>query len=72
LTKTINGTTSDVVTPYWANLKLNNAASYNTTPEVANIKISNGTATAAGTKGVILQYDDTLKVLNFVFFAEER
>lgn len=72
LTKTINNTTSDIVTPYWANLKLNNAASYNTTPEVANIKISNGTATAAGTKGVILQYDDTLKVLNFVFFAEER
>lgn len=72
LTKTINGTTSDIVTPYWANLKLNNAASYNTTPEVANIKIGNGTATAIGTKGVILQYDDTSEVLNFVFFAEER
>ena len=57
---------------YWANTAVASAASYNTTPEVASVKIGNGTATAAGTKGITLQYDDTLEVLNFVFFAGER
>ena len=68
LTQTINGSTTDIITPYWANLKLNNAASYNITPEMATIKLNGNTsATAASTKNVTLQYDASLEVLNFVF-----
>lgn len=51
---------------YWANITAANAANYNTTPEVASVKIGNGT-TATSTKNVVLQYDSTNEVLNFVF-----
>lgn len=68
LMQTINGSTTDIVIPYWANLKLNNAASYNITPEMATIKLNGNTsASAASTKNVTLQYDASLEVLNFVF-----
>lgn len=53
---------------YWANLTATNAASYSTAPEMASIKLNGNTsATAASTKNVVLQYDSSLEVLNFVF-----
>ena len=66
LIKTINNSNSDIVTLYAANLKLNNAAVYNTELEVKNIKIGNG-STSTSTKNVQLVYDTSLEVLNFVF-----
>lgn len=53
---------------YWADLKATDAASYSTAPEMASIKLNGNTsATAASTKNVVLQYDSSLEVLNFVF-----
>lgn len=53
---------------YWANLTATSAASYSTAPEMASIKLNGNTsATAASTKNVVLQYDSSLEVLNFVF-----
>ena len=53
---------------YYANEKIEYAASYNKTPEVANIKLNGNTsATVASAKNVQLVYDTSLETLNFVF-----
>lgn len=53
---------------YWANLAATSAAAYNTAPEVATVKINGNTsASAASSKNVVLSYDSTTEVLNFVF-----
>lgn len=53
---------------YWANIKISDAAKYNTTPEMATLKLNGNTnATAASTSNVTLVYDTTLQALNFVF-----
>ena len=53
---------------YWANIKISDAAKYNTTPEMATLKLNGNTsATAASISNVTLVYDTTLQALNFVF-----
>ena len=53
---------------YWANIKISDAAKYNTAPEMATLKLNGNTsATAASTFNVTLVYDTTSQALNFVF-----
>ena len=56
------------VSAYAGSIQTTSAATYNTEPEVKSIKITGNTsANTIATNGVVLQYDATLKVLNFVF-----
>lgn len=61
-------TTAATNSAYAGSVKTTSAAKYNTEPEVKSIKITGNTsANTTATNGVVLQYDTTLKVLNFVF-----
>lgn len=61
-------TTAATNSAYAGSVETTSAAKYNTEPEVKSIKITGNTsANTIATNGVVLQYDATLKVLNFVF-----
>ena len=61
-------TTAATNSAYAGSIETTSAAKYNTEPEVKSIKITDNTsANTSATNGVVLQYDATLKVLNFVF-----